>query len=250
MRCLAALLAFVLPATLCAQEPKLPDAKAFDKLVVDTLREVHNRGADLYNTKKEFEGTYRMYEGALVTVRPLLAHRPAAQKMIDDGLAAAEKEAAAAQKAFRLHEAIEAVRAHLKGDPGKKPDDKKPEEKKPVEKKPKEKKPDDKKADNKKPKNPVSVSGGPGFRGRVTLNGQPLKAGDVIFVSLDKPRPVVITAAIQADGQYAPMEVVSPGKYAVIVKGPNVPEKYQLTTTSALVIDHQGPPAVFDFDLK
>ena len=243
MRRLAALLLVVLPATLRAQESKLPDAKAFDKLVVDTLRDVHNRGADLYNTKKEFEGTYRMYEGALVTVRPLLAHRPAAQKMIDDGLAAAEKETSAAQKAFRLHEAIEAVRTHLKSDPGKKPEDKKPVEKKPVEKKPK-------KADDKKPKNPVSAAGGPGFRGRVTFNGQPLKSGEVILVSLDKPRPVVIAGAVQPDGQYVPAELVPAGKYAVVIKGAGVPAKYQLTTTSGLVIEHQAPPAVFDFELK
>ena len=100
----------LLPSSLFAQEPKLPDARVFDKLIVDTLREVHNKGADLYNTKKEFEGTYQMYHGALITVRPLLGHHPAAQKMIDDGLAAADKETSTAQKAFRLHEAIEAVR--------------------------------------------------------------------------------------------------------------------------------------------
>ena len=77
--------------------PKLPAPAAFDKLVVDTLRDVHNRGADLYNTGKDFAGAYRVYEGALLTVRPLLAHRPAAQKLIEEGLAAADKEVGAAQ---------------------------------------------------------------------------------------------------------------------------------------------------------
>jgi hypothetical protein len=142
-----------------ADDPKLPDTKTFDKLVIDSLRDVHNKGADLYNTSKDFTGAYRMYQGALTTVRPLLGHRPEAQKIIDAGLTAADKETDAARKAFLLHEAIEGVRKHLKTviadrkpeDPkkpdDKKPDDKKPDDKKPLEppKKPEEKKPDDKK---------------------------------------------------------------------------------------------------------
>lgn len=240
-RPVVALLALLLPASLCAQEPKLPDAKAFDKLVVDTLRDVHNQGADLYNMSKDFAGTYRMYHGALLTIRPLLAHHPAAQKMIDDGIAAAEKEANTAQKAFRLHEAIEAVRAHLKGEPARKPVENKPKEKQPVENKPKEKQPG---------KQPMGAGGGPGFHGTVTLKGQPLMAGDVVFVSLDKPKPIVITAAIQANGQYAPLQAIPPGKYVVIVTGKGVPEKFQLTTTSGLTADVQPPPSVFNIALQ
>src|SRR5262245_49983939 len=152
----ALLLATFVTSLVRADEPKLPDAKAFDKLVVDALRDVHNRGADLYNTKKEFEGTYRLYQGALVAVRPLLGHRPDAQKMIDDGLLAAEKETATAQRAFKLHEAIEAVRAHLRGETPKKPEDKKPDDKTPPE--------------DKKPA--PAAGGGPGFRGTVTFKGQ------------------------------------------------------------------------------
>src|SRR5262245_9066518 len=88
-----------------ADDPKLPDVKAFDKLVIDTLRDVHNKGADLYNTSKDFAGAYRLYQGALVTIRPLLAHRPDAQKIIDESFSATEKETEAARKAFLLHEA-------------------------------------------------------------------------------------------------------------------------------------------------
>jgi hypothetical protein len=227
-RPLAVLVVLTAACSLRADEPKLPDAKAFDKLVVDTLRDVHNKGADLYNTKKEFEGTYRMYQGALLAVKPLLGHRPAAQKIIDDGFAAAEKEANVAQKAFKMHEAIEAVRALLKeGGSAKKPEDAKPKE-----------------------KNPVAAGGGPGFRGRVTLKGQPLAGGEITFVSLDQPKPRVFSAKIQDDGQYAPAEVVPPGKYVVIVTGKGVPEKFQLTTTSGLVIEVTPPPSVRDFDLQ
>jgi hypothetical protein len=103
-----------------ADEPKMPDAKAFDKLVTDTLRGVHNTGADLYNEGRDFAGAYRLYQGALLTVRPLLAHRPEAQKLIDTGFAAADKETDVARKAFTLHVAIESVRKNLK-DGGKAP---------------------------------------------------------------------------------------------------------------------------------
>jgi hypothetical protein len=149
-----------------ADEPKLPDAKTFDKLVSDALKDVHNKGAELYNGTKDFTGAFRVYQGALETVRPLLAHRPEAQQLIDTGLAAADKEPDPARRAFLLHEAIESVRKNLKtaaaaeakpeAPPAKKPvekmpDDKKPAEKKPDEKMPLEKKPDDKTPVEKKP---------------------------------------------------------------------------------------------------
>ena len=231
-------LVLVLAPAISAQEPKLPDVKTFDKLVVDTLRDVHNKGADLYNTKKDFEGTYRMYHGSLFTVRPLLGHHPDAQKLIDSALNAAEKEASVAQRAFRLHEAIEAVRSNLKGETPRKPDDQKPDAKK-----------GKKEAEASKGKGTAAAIGGPGFRGTVTIKGRPVPAGEVIFVSLDKPRPIVISAAIQEDGQYVPMNVVPRGRYVVIVKGKHIPEKYQLTTTSGLEVEVQSPPTVFDINL-
>lgn len=117
-RGLAVALLVAAAGPLAAQGGKpVGDAKVFDKLVVDTLRDVHNKGADLYNTARDFPAAYRLYQGSLVTVRPLLGHRPEAQKFIDDGLAASEKESDPARKAFALHEAIEKVRAYLKTAP-------------------------------------------------------------------------------------------------------------------------------------
>src|SRR5262245_28166003 len=212
-RLLVAVVVLVLAATIAAQEPKLPDVKTFDKIVVDALRDVHNKGADLFNMKKEFEGAYRLYHGALLAVRPLIGHRPDAQKLIDDGLTAAEKETNVAQKAFRLHEAIEAVRSNLKGEPPKKSTDTKPEDMKSG----------GEGKGKKKGKQPVAATGGPGFRGTVTFKGQPVPAGEVILVSLDRPSPLVIIATIQDNGQYAPMGAVPPGKYVVILKGKYIP---------------------------
>jgi hypothetical protein len=114
-RSLAGFLFLILTSsTLLAEDSKLPDAKTYDKIVVDSLAHVHNKAADLYNEHKDFAGAYRMFQGALLTVRPLLAHQATAQKMIDDGLAAVEKEPSVAVRAFKLHETIENVRALLK----------------------------------------------------------------------------------------------------------------------------------------
>ena len=61
----------------------VPKAQAdHDQIVVSILKEVHNRGAELYN-RGDAAGCYRMYEGALVTVKAFLTHRPAVQKVID-----------------------------------------------------------------------------------------------------------------------------------------------------------------------
>ena len=220
------------------QEPKLPDAAAFDKLVVDALRDVHNRGADLYNTKKEYEAAYRMYQGALVAVRPLLGHRPAAQKIIDEGLAAAEKEAVVAIRAFKLHEAIEDVRSYLKDPTAKKTPDPKPKDK--TEAKPK---------DVTKPKDPGPGAAG-SVSGKVTFKGQPLAAAEVTAVTLDEAKPRVFTAPIQADGTYSFKDPLPPGRYVVIVTAPAIPAKYQTTTTSGLVIEIPAGATVQNFDLK
>ncbi|MBA4063785.1 MAG: hypothetical protein C0501_08745 [Isosphaera sp.] len=260
-RLLAGLLLALVTGTAAAQDPPdlrgwewhflakrlgradgLPDAATFDRLVVDSLRDVHNRGADLYNTAKDHVGAYRMYQGGLLAVRPLLGHRPAAQKLIDDGLAAAEKEANPAQKAFKLHEAIEAVRADLKTsakaaevapaprpkDAGQKPDG------------------------GKKPAGPPQPVGAKadGTSGRVTLKGKPLAAGDVTLVSVDRRLPVVLTAAVQADGTYAFANPVPPGKYVVVVTGKGIPEKYQTTTTSGLTAEVKAGANVLDLELK
>src|SRR5438309_11299750 len=101
-------------ATAAAAADPVVDPQAFDKLVDGSLRTVHDYGADLYNTKKDYAGAYRVYDGALRTVRPLLDHRPKAQERIDAGLAAVAKEDDAARKALALHETIEDVRAVLK----------------------------------------------------------------------------------------------------------------------------------------
>jgi hypothetical protein len=260
MKRLLAALALVAALGACsarAADPKLPDVKAFDKAVIDSLREVHNRGADLYNTSNDHAAAYRLYQGALEAVRPLLAHRPDAQKMIDSGLAAAAKEGDTDRKAFVLHETIENVRKELKvangfeNAPAKKPAEKK-EEKKPEAKKSEEKKPADKQPEGKKPEvspMPKAKGGDAGSGGKVTVAGKPLAAGEVTAVSTTLPVPRVFTTPVK-DGAFRFAEAIPAGRYRAIVTGEGVPAKYHLVTTSGLVLEFASAPANIDLDLK
>lgn len=238
-----------------ADDAKLPDVRAFDKAVIDSLRAVHNKGADLYNTSNDHAGAYRLYQGALEMVRPLLAHRPEAQKIIDSGLIAAGKETDTDRKAFVLHETIESVRKQLKvangfeNAPAKKPEEKKSEAKKPAEKGPPAKKPEEKQPEKKEPAPMPAAKGAAGFGGKVTLAGKPLAAGEVTVVSTTLPAPRVFTAPVK-DGAYRFAEPIPPARYRAIVTGEGVPAKYHLVTTSGLALDIGSAAANIDLDLK
>ena len=181
-----------------ADDPKLPDTKSFDALVRDALRDVHNKGADLYNTARDYPGAHRLYEGALLTVRPLLAHRPDAQKIIDAKLSEADKESDSARKAYLLHEAIEGVRKNLKAAIGeRKPDEqkktedkKKPDEPKKVVEPPKKveesKQPEDPKKAAEPPKKPENPPQKPDDKKPAEPKKQP---------EVKKPDPGAVAAA-------------------------------------------------------
>jgi hemoglobin len=86
---------------------------------------MHNRAADIYNAG-DTNGAYRMFQGGLIMAKPLLAHHPEAQQLIDQGMQNAERQASIGQRAHVLHKTIEDVRARLKppatnpaGDPSK-----------------------------------------------------------------------------------------------------------------------------------
>src|SRR5262245_59141220 len=85
--CVIAVTLTLLIRSAIAVEPA--DVKPLDRAIADGLKEVHNRGADVHNSG-DVIGAWRMYQGALISLKPLLAHRPDAQKAIDDGLKLAE----------------------------------------------------------------------------------------------------------------------------------------------------------------
>jgi hypothetical protein len=107
-------------STVPAQEPPggpeprseaRPDPKV-DAALSASLKEVINKGVDLYNGG-EIASCYRIYEGALRAVKPLLAHRPTLPKLIDEKLAEADKEGVTWRKAFALRAALDKIRSDL-----------------------------------------------------------------------------------------------------------------------------------------
>jgi hypothetical protein len=98
---------------LWAASARAEPAASLDKKAAEVLREVHNRGADLYNAG-DAAACYRLFEGCLRGIAPLLDARPEVQADISRALDAAEKESTVGRKAFLLHEAIESARGKLK----------------------------------------------------------------------------------------------------------------------------------------
>jgi hemoglobin len=86
---------------------------AVDKAVRESLRQVIDHGADLFNLNRDPLGCYRVYQGGLLAVRPVLGHHPELQKAIEAGLQRAEQNPVASQRAFVLRKVIDEVRAKL-----------------------------------------------------------------------------------------------------------------------------------------
>lgn len=112
----------VLASNARAQDDKPLDRKELDQRLNAILKEVINTGADIYNPPvNDRAGCYRFYQGALMTVRPLLDHRPTLQQAIDAGLAEAQKRASPGERAFVLRAVIDKIRAEAKPDGAKPP---------------------------------------------------------------------------------------------------------------------------------
>src|SRR4051794_12171302 len=92
---LAAAAAVLGLAVLCLTRTQADDKSGGDDradlntMLYKSLREAINHGADLYNLNRDYSGCYHVYEGALLTARPMLGHKPDLQKAIDDALSGA-----------------------------------------------------------------------------------------------------------------------------------------------------------------
>jgi hemoglobin len=124
--CLLGLVLSVPVSAARAADDQPADRKTLDQQIYKTLRDVINKGADLYNAGDQ-NGCYRFYEGALVALQPFLEHRPEMQKAITDGIDNARRNPELARRAFVLRDVIDQIRndIHPKKpeDAGKKPDD-------------------------------------------------------------------------------------------------------------------------------
>ncbi|HTU91735.1 MAG TPA: hypothetical protein VMF69_16750 [Gemmataceae bacterium] len=116
----SAFLAALLLAGIVGAQDKKPagkplDRAALDEAVYQSLRGIIDHGADLYN-QGDWNGCYRLWEGALMSLKPLLDHRPKLQKAIDDGLAKARQDAVLWQRAWTLRPVLDKIRDDINAD--------------------------------------------------------------------------------------------------------------------------------------
>src|SRR5262249_5934407 len=81
-----------------------------DKSIYASLKDVINRGADLYNSGDP-AACYHVYQGALLAVEALLDHYPDLQKEIKTALADAERNPDIRRRAYALRGTLDKVRA-------------------------------------------------------------------------------------------------------------------------------------------
>lgn len=237
-----------------AQPPTIAKVDSTEQLALDVLKDVHNRGAELYN-RGDSAGAYRLYEGALRTVSVFLAARPNIQKIIADGLDEVGKTEGVKIQAFRLHEVIEQVRGELKdvlakpktnpapsGRSGITPlpetlPPPRPAKPKTVVEKPKPP------AEKPKPKAP--------FSGTVTYLGKPKGAVNITIASLDTEVPKTFTAVTAADGTFAFVDRLPKGKYVAMIDDPSgkLPARYGSLMSSGLRFELTAEPLATTWEL-
>lgn len=74
----------------------------------NSLREVINTGADLFNAQGDHAGCYRIYQGGLLAIRPALPRD--LQQKVNDSLKSAEQLPRYSDKAFALRKILDSVR--------------------------------------------------------------------------------------------------------------------------------------------
>jgi hypothetical protein len=199
-----------LASSSAAQTPLASSPRELDTIALEVFKEMHNRGAELYNAG-DATGCLKVYATALLTAKPFLKHRPAIQKLIDDGLAEAEKADGAKLQAFGLHKLFLQVRAELETAPA-------------------------------KVEEPKSAQ----MFGVLTLDGKPVTGASITIAWKDR----AFTATTDAEGKFAFTDALPLGKYAVIITGAAVPVKYGSTETTDLAITVVAGKNVSDLALK
>jgi len=94
------------------------DSKTVDQNLHRVLRDVINRGADLFN-QGDHRGCYYLFQGALMTARSQLGHHPDVQKIIDDSLSGSDPSASMGRRAWALRGVLDQVREKINPNPSK-----------------------------------------------------------------------------------------------------------------------------------
>jgi hypothetical protein len=116
----------------------------------ESLRDTINHGADVFNQQADYAGCYRVFEGALLAIKPFASANRA--KEIDDALTKAARMARFEDKAYQLRTILDAVREDFRV-LARNPQGTKDEPKQEIKKLP----PDETKAKADEPKKPTEV---------------------------------------------------------------------------------------------
>jgi hypothetical protein len=232
-------------STLAAQDEK----RTTDQQLAESLRQMHDRAADLFN-EGDPAGGYRLFQGGLMVARDLLGHHPDLQKVIRDGMADADRQPSVPKRAFALHDLTEKVRTELNARgkksavPEKSPS---PDKKSALIIPPRE-------VTDPKPRAKVDEVVD-GVVGRIIWRGRSLANVEVTFVSLGYLFPRVYKTTTGPEGIYRFGEIEL-GKYVIlVVPGPKcevktLPERYSSLSTTPLRMDVQRKGEKLDFVLQ
>ncbi|MBI1831344.1 MAG: hypothetical protein HYR84_07840 [Planctomycetes bacterium] len=204
---------------------KPDDKKPFEKhdasALSDSLRDVINTGAKMFNEQGDHAGCYRLYQGSLLSVKPFLSKE--LQGRIDMGIANAERMPFYADRAFELRRVLDEIRASTKG---------------PTKMKGVEIIPD---------KGQVA--------GKLSLDGKAVPGG--YFVTLVSADGKTFSSAIQNDGIFQFQTGLNPGDYRIAiqpvpdksVKTVAIPARYASEATSGLMIRVERGRQTVDLNL-
>ena len=249
-----AMLAFVIGAE--AQDKKPIAEKHDGQALSDSLREVVNTGADLFNKYGDYAGCYRLYQGGLLSIKPFLT--PELQKRIEKTIEKAEGLPRYSDRAFELRTLLGEIREKSMGAPAAatKKEEKKAETKKEEAKggaKKEEKKADTKK-DGKMSAALIDPNAGQ-VMGKVTYEGKPAPPGFVTLVGASQK----FSASITDDGSYKFKTPIPPGVYRIAIERVpgaqipaklDIPERFRAEATSGLTYQVQKGMQVFDINLS
>lgn len=103
-----AALALVAAGAMARSDDKPVERSELDKKIVGAVYETALLGTDIYN-KGNHEGCYRLYEGTLMTLVPMLDHRAVLQGKVKMRLERAAKMAKPGDAAFELRTALDEI---------------------------------------------------------------------------------------------------------------------------------------------
>lgn len=85
--------------------------------LVSSLKDVITQGATLFNEKNDHAGCYRVYQGALIAVRPYLIDNPKLLAKVDQSLKSVESLPKMSDRAFALRAVLDGIRDSYKNVP-------------------------------------------------------------------------------------------------------------------------------------